>query len=251
MVEHQIEAGGHSTNLPTPQRVLTVGAHPDDAEFGAGATLARWAASGTHITFVVLTDGSKGTWDQAIPRERLIEIRAAEQQQAADMLGVADVVHLEHPDGELEYTMELRAEICWHIRHTRPEIVLGHDPWRRYLLHPDHRAAGWAAIDGVVAARDHLFFPEQLTCGITHHRPDTILLWTADEPDHWEDADGYLDAKVNALLAHSSQSTTTMAAAGQSDAATRRFRDDVYGQAAAAAGPSGLRVTEAFKKIVP
>lgn len=251
MVDYRAAESADSTNLATPMRVLTIGAHPDDAEFGAGATLAKWSAAGAHITIMVLTDGSKGTWDPEIPGDRLVEIRAAEQKTAAAALGVKEIINLGYPDGELEYSMDLRAAVCLRIRHTRPNVVLAHDPWRRYMLHPDHRAAGWAAIDGVVAARDHLFFPAQLVDGITHHRPDAVLLWAPDEPDHWEDANGFLDSKVEALLAHSSQSKTTMSAAGSSDQATDEFRDMIYERAGSAAGPSGLVAAEAFKKIVP
>ena len=184
MVDYRTESERATADLPLPRRVLAIGAHPDDAEFGAGATLAKWAAGGAHVTILVLTDGSKGAWDPAASPAELVRIRAEEQRRAAEALGVAETVNLGCVDGELEYTMELRAEICGRIRRVRPDVVLSHDPWRRYMLHPDHRAAGWAAVDGVVAARDHLFFPEQLEGGVTHHRPAALLLWAADRPDH-------------------------------------------------------------------
>ena len=171
MVDYRVPEQGITSDLPVPGRALAIGAHPDDAEFGAGATLAKWAAAGTEATILVLTDGSKGSWDPSLSPSDLVRTRMNEQTQAAEALGVDSTLNLSYIDGELEYTMELRAEVCLWIRRLRPHVVLAHDPWRRYMLHPDHRATGWAAIDGVVAARDHLFFPEQLAGGLTHHRP--------------------------------------------------------------------------------
>ena len=209
--------------LDVPARAMTIGAHPDDAEFGAGGTLARWAAAGCEVSMLVVTDGSKGTWDPTLDPPGLAQIRSNEQQQAANVLGATDIVMLEHRDGELESTMALREELCLWIRRLRPDVVLTHDPWRRYMLHPDHRATGWAAVDAVVAARDHLFFREQLVEGLTEHRPEALLLWAADEPDHWEDISDSLDRKVEALLCHSSQGTTTMGDANESAEGRRQF----------------------------
>ncbi len=250
MVDYRASDEAASTDLPLPERVLTIGAHPDDAEFGAGATLAKWAAGGAEITILVVTDGSKGTWDPDLPPEVLVDRRMAEQRRAADTLGVAHVVNLGEVDGELEYTMKLRETLCGHIRSVRPDVVLTHDPWRRYMLHPDHRATGWGAIDGVVAARDHLFFPRQLTA-LAHHRPSSLLLWAADEPDHFENVEGHLDTKVEALLAHSTQAPTTMNDAGSDDAATLAFRDEIVSRAARAGAQAGLAAAEAFRRIEP
>jgi len=237
--------------LDPPGRALTIGAHPDDAEFGAGGTLARWAAAGCEISMLIVTDGSKGTWDHALDPDDLARIRHAEQQRAADVIGAAETIMLDHRDGELEYTMDLRAELCLWIRRLRPNIVLTHDPWRRYMLHPDHRATGWAAIDGVVAARDHLFFPEQLADGLTEHRPDALLLWAADEPDHWEDIAETFDQKVEALLCHSSQGNTTMGNAHESTNHRHEFAGRLREWATHQGMPAGLDAAEAFKVIRP
>ena len=251
MVDYRAGPDRTTTNLALPDRVLAVGAHPDDAEFGAGATLAKWAAGGTHVTILVLTDGSKGSWDPAASPGELVGTRAAEQRRAAGVLGVAETFNLGHVDGELEYSMALRAEVCDWIRRLRPEVVLSHDPWRRYMLHPDHRAAGWAVVDGVVAARDHLFFPRQLVDGISHHRPGALLLWAADRPDHREDVEGFVDRKVEALLAHSSQATTTMDGAGRTEEATEAFRSEIHARARAAGAAADLVSAEEFKRIIP
>lgn len=242
------EPGEH---IPTPSRALTIGAHPDDAEFGAGGTLAKWAADGCHITMLVVSDGSKGTWDPEMATETLIAARQAEQRLAADHLGAADIVMLDHVDGEIENTAELRKELSFWIRTAQPDIVLSHDPWKRYMLHPDHRATGMAAIDAIVAARDHLFFPEQLSETVTKHRPSAILLWSADEVDYWEDISATFDTKIAALLEHSSQGVTTMAGAQTTDEAKTEFVEKLQTWAAAVGKPVGLAAAEGFKRLHP
>lgn len=232
--------------LETPKRALAIGAHPDDIEFGAGGTLAGWAKAGCHVVMAVMTDGSKGSWKPDEDPAALIGVRAAEQQAAADVLGAAAVVFLGHVDGELKYSMGVRAQVAALIRTHRPDIVISHDPWAPYEIHPDHRATGWAAVDGVVAARDHLFFPDQ---GLEHHRPESLLLWRAAEPDHWEDISTKFDTKLAALLCHESQHHTTMGNAGsgetERDGFERRLRDYARSQGQAV----NLEAAEAFKRI--
>ena len=115
----------------------------------------------------------------------LVATRQEEQRAASRALGgIGSVVFLGWPDGELESGLRQRWEVCYWIRRLRPDVVLGHDPWKRYRLHPDHRHAGFLAVEGIVAARDPHFFPEQK---VDHHRPSALLLWEADEPDHVED----------------------------------------------------------------
>ena len=200
------------------------------------------------ITMVVVTDGSKGTWDPQVHPEQLAATRIAEQQAAADVLGAQEVVHLNHVDGELEYTMALRREVCALIRRLRPDVVLSHDPWQRYQLHPDHRATGWAAMDGVIAARDHLFFPE---LNLPAHRPQAVLLWSADVPDHWEDIAPTFEQKIAALLSHSSQGTTTMGGAEQTEEKRQAFRQRLRSWAEAQGAAQGIALAEAFKRITP
>jgi len=232
-----------------PGRALAVGAHPDDVEFGAGATLARWAAAGCTVTLAVVTDGAKGSWDPGQDPAELAARRAAEQAAAAETLGVAEVVRLEYPDGELEPSLELRAAVCRLVRRHRPDVLLSHDPWERYQLHPDHRATGFAAVDGVVAARDPLFFPEQ---ELPAHRPAAILLWSADEPDHAEPASAaFLERKVAALLCHTSQGTTTMGGAERDEAAATTFRRRVREWARACGERLGTGPAEVFKRLTP
>lgn len=201
-------AGSMSIDLPVPGVALAVGAHPDDVEFGCGATLAKWAAAGCRIHHLVCTDGARGSWDPDEDVARLVAVRQDEQRAASRALGGAgDVTFLGWPDGELESGARQRWEVAYWIRKVRPDVVLGHDPWRRYRLHPDHRNAGFLVTDGIVAARDPHFFPEQ---ELPHHRPHALLLWEADEPNHVESVGGYLAAKVAALMEHRSQHRSTM-----------------------------------------
>ena len=234
--------------LEPPESALAIGAHPDDAEFGAGATLSRWAAAGTRVTLLVMTDGSKGSWDPAADPADLAQRRREEQEAAAAAFGAAAVLQGGHVDGEFEYSMDVRAQVCRVIREVRPAVVLGHDPWQRYQLHPDHRAAGWAAVDGVVAARDHLFFPDQ---SLEPHRPGALLLWSADEPNHWEDASGWLEEKVAALMCHTSQGVTTMGGAHDDDERRAAFAHRIEQRAAEVGAPAGLAFAEAVRRITP
>jgi LmbE family N-acetylglucosaminyl deacetylase len=229
-----------NTPLPIPERALAVGAHPDDIEFGAGGTLAAWAQAGCEVTMVVMTDGSKGSWDPKTDPVELAELRAREQKAAAKQLGASEVVFLGHPDGVFEYTLEVRAEVARLVRIHRPDVMFSHDPWAPYEIHPDHRATGWAAVDGALAARDPLFFPEQK---LEPHRPDSLLLWKPAQADYWEDVGGTLDQKIAALLAHQSQHHTSMLDAGA--AFEERVRDWAADQGEAV----DLAAAEAFKRL--
>jgi LmbE family N-acetylglucosaminyl deacetylase len=225
-----------------------VAAHPDDVEFGCGATFAKWAAVGCSIHHVICTDGSKGSWDPDAELEELVRTRQAEQREAARILGgTNDVVFLGRRDGDLEAGPSERRELADWIRRLQPEVVLGHDPWRRYRLHPDHRHAGFLLTDSIVAARDPHFFPES---GLAPHRPSTLLLWEADEPDHVEDVGAHLETKVAALLAHRSQFRSTMRIDHDADVdQVERFRRRVADTAAEHGRPVGVAYGERFKAV--
>ena len=235
--------------LATPKSVMTIGAHPDDAEFGAGATLFRWTTDGATATIVIATDGSKGSWDPGIADADLVAQRRTEQMSAAVILGAASIAWLGQPDGELRHTPALRRAIASLIRKHRPDLVLTHDPWQRYQLHPDHRAAGLLAIDAVVAAREPRFYPDE---GFEAHRPSAVLLWSADDPDHAEPVDDRtFEAKVEALMCHTSQSETTMGNAAASSAARARFVEQIDTQLREQGRPFGVDRAEVFKRITP
>jgi LmbE family N-acetylglucosaminyl deacetylase len=239
-----------TTNLETPRRALAVGAHPDDIEFGCGGTLAKWAAAGCEIHHLVCTDGSRGTWDAAEDPARLVVTREHEQRSAAAALGgTSEVTFLRWPDGELEAGLRQRWQVCAAIRSIRPDVVIGHDPWKRYRLHPDHRNAGFLVTDGIVAARDPLFFPEQ---AIPPHRPSTLLLFEADEPDHVEDVSTSVDTKIAALLEHRSQLRTTMDISSTDEARDTEiaaFSERIRERLVSTGSTAGFAAGETFKRI--
>jgi LmbE family N-acetylglucosaminyl deacetylase len=236
-----------SSELITPSSALAIGAHPDDVEFGCGGLLAKWAADGCVVHHLVCTDGSKGTWDPTADTVELAVRRESEQREAARRLagaGAGQVRFLGYVDGELESGLRQRGEVARIIRELRPTVVLGHDPWKRYRLHPDHRHAGLLACEGIVAARDPHFFREQ---HLEHHRPDALLLWEADEPDHVEDVSDYVDAKLAALEAHESQFESTMKAVD--DTQMEEFRQRIRVRLADLGAPHGFAAGEIFKFI--
>jgi LmbE family N-acetylglucosaminyl deacetylase len=234
-------------DLPVPARALAIAAHPDDVEFNCGATFAKWSAAGCVVNHLICTDGSKGSWDPDVDQQKLVATRVVEQRAAADRLGsTGDVVHLGAIDGELAVTRELTGEVARWIRELRPDVVFAHDPWRRWRLHPDHRAAGFLACDAVVAARDPHFFPEH---DLPPHRPHTVLLFETEEPDHAEDVTGYADAKVDALLAHESQFETTMYITDDPGAQVTAFRARIEAELEQFGRLAGVRHAEAFKLV--
>jgi LmbE family N-acetylglucosaminyl deacetylase len=238
-----------NVDLAVPGTALAIGAHPDDIEFQCGATLAKWAAAGCVVHHLVCTDGSKGTWDPEADLTELVGVRQVEQRAAAAALGATgEVVFLGWPDGELASDIRQRWQVAYWIRRLKPDVVLGHDPWKRYRLHPDHRHAGFLAVDGVVAARDPHFFPEQ---DVAAHRPAVLLLFEADEPDHVEVVDeGAVARKIAALEAHRSQFRSTMyvddsAEAALQDRQMAEFHTRVRDELTAVGGLVG----EAYKAL--
>ena len=199
------------SDLATPGSALAIVAHPDDAEFQAGATLAKWSRLGAVVHHLVLTDGSKGTWDPQADQSALITRRQNEQRAAAVALGATgECVFLGEIDGELGTDTTVRGRVAGVIRRLCPDVILGHDPWKRYRLHPDHHAAGRLCVDGIVAARDPFFHPEQLRAGLSPHRPQALLLFEADQVNHRESVEEQdLQARNVALEAHVSQMETT------------------------------------------
>jgi len=237
-------------DLPTPDRVLAIGAHPDDIEFGCGATLAKWADAGAEVHLFVCTDGSKGTWDPGADLEQLTAAREEEQRAAAHVLGAAGIRFLRRVDGELVNDEPARSALTLAIRDLTPDVVLSHDPWLPYRLHPDHQAAGHLAVHAIVAARDPHFFPEH---GLKPHRPGTLLLFEPARVDHLERVFDHLHRKTDALLAHRSQWRSTMGIdetdAEQRDGQRAAFVTGIHDEARTAGLRGGLRAAEAFARI--
>jgi LmbE family N-acetylglucosaminyl deacetylase len=236
-----------SRDLAVPSSALAIGAHPDDVEFGGGGTLAKWAAAGCTVHHLVCTDGSKGTWDvdadtDALVTRRQHEQRAAARELAGDAAG--EVVFLGHVDGELDSSLAVRSQVAEVIRRLRPDVVLGHDPWKQYRLHPDHRHAGLLACEAIVAARDPHFFREH---GLAHHRPHALLLWEAERPNHVEDVTATVDRKLAALEAHVSQFESTMGASDASE--LDGFRQRIRARLGELGRPHGIAAAEVFRLV--
>jgi LmbE family N-acetylglucosaminyl deacetylase len=195
----------------TPARAMVVVAHPDDAEFMCGGTAARWAAEGSEIVYVLGTNGDKGSSDERITGEQLIETRQREQREAARILGIKQVEFLGFRDAELEPNLELRRAITRMIRLHRPDAVICQDPtnrWegQRYIQHPDHLAVGEATLAAIFpSARDRLTFPELLEEGLEPHKASEVYLANPREPDVWVDVTNSFTQKLEALKAHTSQ----------------------------------------------
>jgi LmbE family N-acetylglucosaminyl deacetylase len=195
-----------------PRHVMVIMAHPDDAEFICAGTIARWAAEGQRITFVLGTSGDKGSDDLEMTGEKLMTIREEEQRAACDVLGVSEVVFLRMRDAELVPDLEMRRTITRVIRQHRPDAVICQDPtdrWvgSRYIQHPDHIAMGEATLAAVFpSARDRLTFPELLAEGLEPHKVAEIYLASSEEKcDLFVDITAHLDTKFAALAAHRSQ----------------------------------------------
>jgi LmbE family N-acetylglucosaminyl deacetylase len=229
-----------------PRRVLAIGAHPDDIEFGCGATLAKWADRGAEVHLCICTDGAKGSWDAAADTRALIDTRQTEQRAAAAVLGATGVEFLGYVDGELDHGLPARSAVAAVIRRIRPDLVLGHDPWAAARIHPDHRHAGFLAIEGIVAARDPHFFPEQ---GLDAHRPDALLLFEAEHPDHVERVDRWMDRKIEALLRHRSQWRSTMGIDERPEEQLAAFIGRLHDDAQSEGVRGGVCAGEAFRTI--
>jgi LmbE family N-acetylglucosaminyl deacetylase len=191
---------------------LVLFAHPDDAEFMCGGTVAKWAREGCAVHYVVITDGSAGSNEPGMTREELRPIREREQRDAAAVLGVKSVTFLGEVDGMLEVTIETRRKVTREVRRLRPDVILAPDPARLwsgngYINHSDHKAAGMLALSAVMPdAPTRLMFPEFLDEGIEPFEVPNLWLGS-NEPDMFVDITETIDLKLAALAHHASQGT--------------------------------------------
>ena len=239
-----------STNSESPQqapldvdesfeRVMVVVAHPDDAEFSSAGTIARFSEAGFEVVIVQVTSGDKGTARRDISSADLALLRESEEREAASRLGVKTVEFLRCGDGELVPDLNLREKIVRQIRKHRPDIVISHDPFRPYALHPDHRAVGTATVDSVYpTARDPLYFPDHLASGLEPHKVAELWLYGSETPDKFIDVSQTIKRKVHALKAHASQ-------VGTAETLEERMTD----RARELGREHGLAMAEAFKVI--
>lgn len=198
--------------LPEPERVLVIMAHPDDIEYFVGGTIAHWTAAGVMVTALLATSGQHGTQDEVSTPPEMAAQREREQRAASAVLGVRDVIFLGEADGELEPTLELRLRLVRVIRRVRPDIVVLPDPLRYYfdgyVNHPDHRAAGEAALAAVSpASANRLYHPELIAEGLMPHRASEVWVALAVEPDFWVDITSVIEQKAAAFRCHASQIT--------------------------------------------
>jgi LmbE family N-acetylglucosaminyl deacetylase len=225
--------------------VLAVFAHPDDAEISAGGTIAGWTAARREVHLLVLTNGDRGSSDRAMDRARLAQIRKAETEAAAEVLGLASVRILSIHDGELENTDVVREAVIHRVREVRADTVLSVDPTavffeNRYYNHSDHRTAGMIALDGSFpgAGNPH-FHSEHLGEGLDVQEVTEVWLGWTNEPNHTEDVTTTFDTKVAALAEHASQLTEGI-----------RFFDDFMREEAKAAGQKiGVELAEEFRVL--
>lgn len=233
------------------RRVLVVTAHPDDVDFGSAGTIAAFTDAGLEVTYCIVTNGEAGGSDRSMSRAEMASLRQDEQRAAAAVVGVSDVRFLGHPDGRVEPTLDLRRDISRVIRQVRPERVVTQSPERNlefiYASHPDHLAAGEAAMDAVYPdARNPFAHPELLEA-------EGLEPWTVNElwimgPGRPPEAGAVavettatVDRKVAALMCHKSQMTDP-------DAIGDRIR--TWAQAAGeAAGLAAGRTAELYRVI--
>jgi len=227
----------------TPQRVLVITPHPDDADFWCSGTIAKWISDGATVRYVLCTDGGKGTTDPNISSAELSKIREQEQADAAESLGVQELVLLHHPDGFLEDDDEFRKELVRQIRQVQPDVVLCPEPYRKNLAwHRDHRITGQVTLDAVFpCARDHLHFVELWRDeGLEPHKTGTILFWGTEQADTIIDISDSMDAKFKAVSAHQSQMDGRTA---------QEIEEFIKERAQVSEGGSGKEYVEAFRKI--
>lgn len=232
------------TNVNSYKRGMVVVAHADDAEFGCSGTVATWCRQGMDVVYVICTDGSKGSSDPNVTPRQLVETRKREQEGAARVLGVKEVVFLGYEDSMLQPTLELRRDIAREIRRHKPDVVICPSPSRNlfgqgYIGHPDHMAAGEAALSAIFpAARDRLTFPELLEEGLEPHKVREVLVTEREHADSWIDVSDVMDIAIEALKQHASQVGDWDVAKGM-----REWR-------AGTGKPKGIPYAEAFKSFL-
>jgi len=233
--------------LPIPdilsaRSVLVVQPHPDDADIGAGGTIARLARAGATVNLVTMTDGSRGTMDPAQSMEVLARTRRQEQEQAARATGIKELLFLDYPDGELPSGAEPRDRLISIIRRYRPDLVMTVDPWLAYEAHPDHRLTGLAVAAACLFSAMPTFNPEDLATGLALHAPSMVAFFGTAHPNQFVDVDETWDNKRAAISAHQSQFS------GQMLALYLYYLELKARELAAGRGPQRV---EAFKVLTP
>ena len=190
-----------------PVHMMAFSPHPIDTEWGIGGTVARMTKEGKEVVYVVVTNGDKGSSDPDLMPEKLMKIREKEQLEAAEILGVKEVIFLRHPDLGLEDTPEFRKELVKLILTYRPEIVTTRCPYNsRYVSNRDHRTCGRVVMDAVWPyAMATNFYPDLQEEGLELHKVQQVLLWSPQEPNYRCNIEDTIDIKLEAVRCHQSQ----------------------------------------------
>jgi len=228
------------------KRILVVMAHPDDCDFGAGGTIAQWTAKGISVSYCIITNGDQGGEESDVPLEEMAKVRQREQRDAGAALGVSDITFLNHRDGWLVPTIELRKEIVREIRKSKPDRMVIQSPERNYerifASHPDHLAAGETAIQAVYPdARNPYAFTDLKEAGFEPWRVKEVWITSSPTPNHFVDITDTFPKKIAALKAHVSQTAHN----AELEAMVRSWGER---NATAQGLPEG-RVAEIFKVI--
>ncbi|MDP1878262.1 MAG: PIG-L deacetylase family protein [Actinomycetota bacterium] len=201
----------HNRDGSRIDRLLAVMAHPDDVDFGAAGSIRAWVEAGVEVSYCLITNGDAGGFDPDVPRSKIPEIRQAEQRAAGAVLGVADVRFLGYRDGELAVSHELRRDISRVIRQVRPDRMLIQSPERNWgriqASHPDHLAAGEAAIQAIYPDARNPFAHVSLLAdeGLEAWTVPEVWIMASPAPDFFVDITEQFPHKVAALRAHASQ----------------------------------------------
>jgi LmbE family N-acetylglucosaminyl deacetylase len=195
-----------TTEESRPKRAIAFFAHPDDAEFTCGGTVAKLCAAGWEVRYVIATSGDKGTKDLTTTPSKLATMREDEQTAAACTLGVKECIYLRYPDGFLEDSDELRGRIVRLLRRYRPDTVITWDGFRRGFNHRDHRNIGIATYDALYpAVRDPFYYADDVGDGLREHKVGELLLAGSDRPDYFVDISDFMETKARAVYCHTSQ----------------------------------------------
>lgn len=231
--------------ISVPERALVIAAHPDDVDFGCAGTVALWTRKQCKVTYVICTNGDKGSEELSLSSQELVQTRQLEQRLAAEVVGVQDVIFLGFPDGELQNTPELRRTLVKCIRSVRPEVVFCQDPGNRafenpFVSHSDHRACGEASFDAIYpAAGNPRFFPELLEEGLMPHKVKEVLFFATHAPNVWQNITDVMDVKLKALFCHRSQISNE-----------RELEEFVRKRLAEAGKMVGCQYAEPFRRLV-
>jgi len=227
--------------------ILAIGAHPDDNDFGFGATVAKATKAGAQVIYLLATKGQRGSSNKFLNPERLSKIRMKEQEKAAKVLGVKSVYFLDYNDGELVPNIKLKEELVRFIRRYKPEIVFTSDPSRfffkeyGFINHADHRAIGEAVLDAVYPlARDLLSFPEHRKIGLRPHKAKELLMpsFLPEDANYFIDVTDTFATKIKALSCHESQIKSV-----------KKLRQRMKTRAVAMGGKAGFKFAEAFIRL--